>query len=184
MSKQIKLIHGIEFSGAQALKPEFRVDGGSIVLTLSAEDYPEFFQKAVSLLLEPIFFFAELPDAEGEEYETYYLDNCTLPVIKAIIKRYSGILYSDGVLRFGFGSHKTEDEIYMQEYQQLRIYARDAKPFKSLLSSLGYSESPSAKTLWDLISEKCPISGESVECDGVTAADMIENLKDAGLYRA
>lgn len=191
MSKHIKLIHGIDFSGADALRPEFKSDGESLTLTLSAEDYPAFFQKAVGALAEPIFFFAELPDESGiaggstsDEYKTYYLDNCTLPVIKAILKRYGGILYSDGVLRFGFGSHKTGDEIYMQEYQQLSVYSRNISAFKKILSDMGYSENQSAVTLWDIISESSPISGESVECDGETAADMIDNLKELGLYQA
>lgn len=46
MSKQIKLIHGIEFSEADKLKAEFKQDGDSLVLTLSAEDYSAFFPKA------------------------------------------------------------------------------------------------------------------------------------------
>ncbi len=192
MSKQIKLIHGIEFSGADKLKAEFRQDGESLTLALSAEDYPAFFPKAAGALAEPLFFFAELPSGESgitggdaaDEYKTYYLDNCTLPVIKAILKRYGGILYSDGVLRFGFGSHKTGDEVYMQEYQQLSVYSRNISAFKKIFSELGYSENPAALTLWDIISEKSPISGESVDCDGETAADMIDNLKELGLYEA
>ncbi len=191
MSKQIKLIHGIEFSGADKLKAEFRQDGESLTLTLSAEDYPAFFPKAAGALAEPLFFFAELPAEESgitggddDEYKTYYLDNCTLPVIKAILKRYGGILYSDGVLRFGFGSHKTGDEVYMQEYQQLSVYSRNISAFKKIFSELGYYENPNALTLWDVISEDSPISGESVDCDGETAADMIDNLKELGLYEA
>lgn len=188
MSKQIKLIHGIEFSGADKLKAEFRQDGESLVLTLSAEDYSAFFLKASGALAEPLFFFAELPTEESGnaagEYKTYYLDNCTLPVIKAILKRYGGVLYSDGVIRFGFGSHKTGDEVYMQEYQQLSVYSRNISAFKKIVSELGYSENQNAITLWDIISEENPISGESVECDGETAADMIDNLKELGLYEA
>ncbi len=184
MPKQIKLIHGIEFSEADKLKAEFKADGENLTLTLSAEDYPAFFQKAVQALAEPIFFFAELPAAEGEEYKTYYLDNCTLPVIKAILKRYGGILYSDGVLRFGFGSNKGGDEVYMQEYQQLSVYSGNISAFKKIISELGYCENPDALTLWDIISEQSPISGESVECEGETAADMIDNLRELGLYQA
>lgn len=188
MSKQIKLIHGIEFSGADKLKAEFKTDGKSLTTTLSAEDYSAFFPKAAGALLEPLFFFAELPAEESgkdsDEYKTYYLDNCTLPVIRAILKRYGGILYSDGVLRFGFGSHKTDDEVYMQEYQQLSIYSHNISAFRNILSELGYSENPAASTLWDIISEDDPISGESVEFDGKTAADMIDNLRELGLYQA
>lgn len=198
MSKQakpIRLIHGVDFSKSADLKPEFRVsregDSAALTLTLSADDYSAFFPKAAEAFAEPLFFFAELPDEEGGiigddagGYKTYYLDNCTLPVIKAILKRYGGILYSDGVLRFGFGSHKTGDEVYMREYQQLSIYSHNISAFKKILSELGYSENPSALTVWDVISEGSPISGVSVECDGETAADMIENLKEVGMYPA
>lgn len=192
MSKQIKLIHGIEFTGADKLKAEFKADGESLTLTLSAEDYSAFFQKASAALAEPLFFFAELPTDENgafgnnqdDEYKTYYLDNCTLPVIRAILKRYGGILYSDGVIRFGFGSHKTGDEVYMQEYQQLSVYSQNISAFIKIISSLGYAENAAASTLWDVISEDDPISGESVEFNGETAADMIDNLRELGLYQA
>ena len=87
MSK-IKLIHGVSVDDTQALRKEYRLDGETIELTLSAEDYKEFFKQAVRLLPEPVFFFLEIRREDDEEgYERYYLDNCTIPVAEGILDR-------------------------------------------------------------------------------------------------
>ena len=110
MSK-IKLIHGVSVDDTQALRKEYRLDGETIELTLSAEDYKEFFKQAVRLLPEPVFFFLEIPREDDDEgYDTYYLDNCTIPVAEAILDRYGGdTLLGRGYplrLRLAFGRQR------------------------------------------------------------------------------
>ncbi len=181
----IRLIHGVSVKDIKMIGRQYRLLGGTLELTLSAEDYGSFFDKAVGMLKEPVFFFIETPKSpDSEEYETYYLDNCTLPVAKAILKRYSGILYSDGVIRFGFGSHISGDEIYMQEYQLVRIYSDMIPGYEKIVRELGYERNDGTKTIWDVLSDKNVGERESVECDDETYADIIENLSELGMYMA
>ena len=179
-----KLIPGVEIPNTSGVKREYAQSGSNITLNLSAGDYAKFFKSAVDLLSEPVFFFIEIPNEEGEGYETYYLDNCTTPVAKAILKRYGGILFSDGVIRFGFGSHTTEEEIFMQEYQLLSIYSGTPHKFTQLIEKLGYTKTKQLTTTWDILNDENIGKCESVDFEDESYLDIIENLEELGLYKA
>ncbi|MCD7733107.1 MAG: hypothetical protein LUH56_06675 [Oscillospiraceae bacterium] len=176
---EIKLIAGVSV-GADSVRKEYKIEDGRLTLTLSAEDYKSFFRQAIAKFTEPMFFFIEVPDGDSDEYLTYYL-NCTVPVAKAILKRYGGILFSDGVIKFGFGS-EAGDEIYMQEFQRLDIYSNSLSKFEAIVKSLGYKNNPEATTIWDVLSDDNPGMRECVEVDDESFEDIVENLKDVGLY--
>ncbi|MCD7823372.1 MAG: hypothetical protein LUG86_05065 [Oscillospiraceae bacterium] len=175
----IKLIAGVSVN-ADSVKKEYKIDGERLILTLSAEDYKGFFRQAIAKFTEPMFFFIEIPDGDSDEYLTYYL-NCTVPVAKAILKRYGGILFADGIIRFGFGSD-SGDEIYMQEFQHLEIYSTSLSKFEPIVKSLGYKNNPEATTIWDVLSDDTPGMRECVEVDDESFEDIIENLTEVGLY--
>lgn len=181
---KFSLIEGVTLKDCSKILPRYRIGDNNLICALSAADYRAFFAAAVSLLKEPVFFFIEVPEGDGDEYSTYYLDNCTVPVAKAILKRYGDILFSDGIIRFGFGSHKTEDEIFMQEFQQLSIYSVNLLPYEKLMNSLGYSRNDDAPTLWDIIDEQNPGMRECVESEDEGYPEIIENLTALGLYKA
>ncbi len=178
------LIAGVEIPNTSQIKREYCQNQRNITACLSADDYTRFFKGAVQLLSEPVFFFIEIPNEDGESYQTYYLDNCTVPVAKAIIKRYGGILFSDGVIRFGFGSHTAEEEIYMQEYQLLSIYSPNHKKFSQLLEKLGYTKTNELITTWDILNDENIGKCESVDFEDESYIDIIESLEDLGLYKA
>lgn len=181
---KFSLIQGVSLKDYSKVSCEYRIMENNLVCALSSGDYKSFFTQAVAKLKEPVFFFIETPQEENEDYSTYYLDNCTQPVAKAILKRYGDILFSDGIIRFGFGSHKTEDEIYMQEFQQLSVYSKKLTPFEEILVSLGYRRNDSALTLWDIMSEDNPGSRECVECEDEGYPEIIENLTEVGMYKS
>ncbi|MCD7771500.1 MAG: hypothetical protein LUH23_05385 [Oscillospiraceae bacterium] len=177
---EIKLIAGVSVN-ADSLRKEYKIEDSRLTLTLSAEDYKSFFKQTVAKFQEPMFFFIEVPDGDSEEYLNYYL-NCTVPVAKAILKRYGGILFTDGVIRFGFGS-EVGDEIYMQEFQHLDIYSNSLSKFEPIVKSLGYKNNPEAQTIWDVLSDDNPGMRECVEVDDESFEDIIENLTEVGLYQ-
>lgn len=179
----IRLIQGVTVKDLNGVKKEYKIKDSNVILTLSAEDYKSFFTSAVKAMKGPVFFFIEIPDGE-DGYKTYYLDNCTVSVAQAILKRYGEILYADGVIRFGFGSHADEDEIYMQEFQRLCIYSKDAKKYEKIISGLGYLENDGALSIWDILSGDNTGLREAVECDDESYVDIVNNLIDIGMYAA
>lgn len=180
---KFSLIQGVSIKNYSDIQCEYRLSDENIICSLSSADYKSFFMQAVSGLKEPVFFFIEIPEDDSDEYSTYYLDNCTVPVAKAILKRYGDILFSDGIIRFGFGSHSSEDEIYMQDWQQLSVYSKNLSPFEEILRKLGYKRNDSALTLWDIMSEENPGMRECVECEDEGYPEIIENLTALGLYK-
>ncbi len=194
---RFKLFEGINAGGCEKLCSSYKLYNNQIEICCSADDYQKFFSGILNILSEPVFFFTEIPCSDDKElslrscedspyhYELYYLDNCTRKVAKAIVKRYGSILFNDGLIRFGFGSHSTDDEVFSKRFQEISIYSKDGiNDYKSLLDSCGFTETSDLKTLSDLISDENPAECCTVESDGETVFDMIENLKEAGLYFA
>lgn len=180
---EFRLIPGISIPDTSRIKREYKISRGRIYFTISAQDYQGFFSSCVKKLKEPVFFFVEIPDDNGE-YRLYYLDNCTEPVAQAILKRYSGILFGDGVIKYGFGSHAVDDEIYMQEYQTVSIYSKDLAKYEEVLASLGYVKSKDCVLSWDVIDKDNVGECINVEADDESYIDMINNLIDVGMYPA
>lgn len=179
-----KLSEGIRLSAPS--KPcEFfeKTDDGFFVYP-SADKMIKLLSSAADALDEPMFFFLELPDEDENgmlDYSTYYLE-CTKPVAKAIVKRYGELLINDGVSRFGFGSHKSGEEIYFEALQRVYICTSRCGKFSQMISSIGIDEG-AGQTVFDLFDpEKDDLS--LIEIDGETVFDAAENLKSAGLYLA
>ena len=109
-----------------------------------------------------------------------------MEVALAIMKRYGTVLVNDGVSRFGFGSHKNDEEIYFTDYQEFQIYSRNPKKLEKLFDRLGIDVvgEDEVVTLWDLINEDNAGCISCVEADGETVFDIPENLKSEGMYEA
>ena len=162
---------------------------------LSAELIEPFLKRGVKLLPEPHFFFMEVPCTEDEEKElrkpgeeryhrkVYYLDGCTEPVSQAIIKRYGGLLINDGLTRFGFGSNRSNEEIYVLDYQEIQVYAEDLR-FEALFKELVAEKVSKLKTVWDNLTPENVGVCIAVEVEGEQCCDIPERLKKEGMYYA
>lgn len=191
--EEFELILGCRVSGCNGLESSYTITGdGSAVCCITAGKLRRLAEGALKLLKAPVFFFAELPCTETEEADLggglhkniYYLDNCTKEVAEAIIKRYSDLLFSDGLLEWGFGSHPSESEVYFRKYQQVSFFGKDELPaFEKLMEQLSVRKTDNFRSLCDFISQERPAERFSVEADGETIYDMVENLTEAGLYK-
>lgn len=165
-------------------------DSQNITASVSFEKLKALTEKAIDIFKSPIFFFAEIPCTSDEEdalggglhKKIYYLDNCTKDVCHAILKRYGDILFADGLVQFGFGSHKDNSEIFHQKYQVVSIYSVEIEKFQKAFEKLGIEKRDNLVTMWDVISSENPAESLMVEANGETIYDMIENLASAGLY--
>ncbi|MBR4554331.1 MAG: hypothetical protein IKO27_01915 [Ruminococcus sp.] len=170
-------------------------DDGVIDSVLSAELIKPFLYKASAMLEEPHFFFVELPCSEDEEkelrktrsdpfhYKVYYLDGCTAPVTKAIIDRYGDLLINDGLVRFGFGSNKTNEEIYVRDYQQILVYGKTAR-YEKAYTDLGIERKDELRFISDSFSPENCGTCMAVEIEGEQCPDIVENLSREGMYYA
>lgn len=182
---------GIFINDAKGCFSCYSVSQDSITASISCEHLKSLTENVVKKLRAPVFFFAEIPCNEQEEKalggglhkSIYYLDNCTTEVALAIIKRYQNLLFSDGLLQFGFGSHVDNSEIFHQKYQVVSIYSPDITGFEKVFCELNIKKTPEVFSLWDKISPDNPGECVAVESEGETIFDMINNLSDVGLYK-
>lgn len=189
--KEFVIKEGVDIQNSQGVMCGFsRIDEVNLIASVSFEKLKRLFSLALDAMKSPIFFFVEVPCTEQEESKLggglhkniYYLDNCTKDVCHAIIKRYGDLLFADGLVEFGFGSHKDNSEIYARKYQVINAYSPDISAFERVFEKSGIEENDSLVTLWDLISEDNPGECCMVEVNSENIYDMIENLTDAGLY--
>ena len=189
-----ELIQGVDVTDLSGINSAYLAGEGYIDAVLSAELIRPTIEALLKLLDEPHFFYLELPCDEKKENElrktkrdplhidVYYLDNCTREVSLAILDRYGELLINDGLVRFGFGSHKTNEEINVLKYQQLVVYG-DGK-YAAAFDGLGVKASDELRTMWDNFTPDTPGTCMSVEIEGEKIYDLPELLKDAGMYFA
>lgn len=190
-----ELVHGVDVSDCENVHSAYRIDENGIYAVLSAELIADTVSALVEKLVEPVFFFLEIPCSPEQEkslrknknspyhYYVYYLDNCTIPVTKAIMDRYGELLVNDGVSRFGFGSHSDGEEIYCRNYQTISIYGKVDK-FKTVFDKRNIPLEKDIITLWDVFSESNTGTCSTVEINGETVTDIVLNLKSEGMYLA
>ena len=182
-NKDFVLCQGVSLRSTGKVVSAFSVSGENISGVLSAEKMIPAAKAFIGAAAEPVFFFLELPEQDGEGYEVYYLDNCTRKVAYAVIERFGELLANDGVCRFGFGSNSTDEEIYFEDYQEFTAYVKSPEKLAKSLAELGAEQTDGCETLWDQLSDDNVGCLSAVELDGETVFDIPEALSDAGMYK-
>ncbi|MBR6045518.1 MAG: hypothetical protein IKP47_07790 [Ruminococcus sp.] len=190
-----QLVQGVSADDLDGICSAYTVTDDYLDSVVSAELIRPVLEGVLDKLEEPHFFFVEIPCTEAEEKQlrkfesdpthrkVYYLDGCTREVSFAILKRYGELLINDGLTRFGFGSNKTNDEVYVMDYQQIRIFGM-TRFFEPVFRKLGVPETDELRTLWDNFSPEHPGVSSSIEVEGERCEDIVENLSDEGMYYA
>lgn len=183
MDNKFVLCQGVSLRTVGDVRSAFSAEGENIRGILSAELLIPAAKAFIKVIKEPIFFFIELPAETSDKYEVYYLDNCTKPVVDAIIKRYGELLANDGICRFGFGSNSTDEEIYFEDYQEFSAYVKRPEALCKALEKLGVKHGESYPTLWEQFSDDNVGCLSPVELDGESVYDIPIALEQAGMYK-
>ncbi|MCR5540342.1 MAG: hypothetical protein K6F71_05905 [Ruminococcus sp.] len=175
---------GVSAPAAKDLESGYKYEDGSFTGIISAELMAGLAEGFIDMADEPVFFLLELPRDDSEEYDVYYLDNCTKAVARAIMKRYGELLIQDGLSRFGFGSNKTEEELYFMDYQEFMLYTPKKDKAEKLLKKLGIAKTDAPCSMWNTFTEEQQGSLSAVELEGETVFDIPEALEEVGMYLA
>ena len=190
-----QLVQGVSVEDYSGIHSAYSVDKNSIYAEISGEKIYPLVCDLIKCLDQPVFFFIEYPCRQDKEdklrkseiaplhFDLYYLDNCTIPVALAIMKRYGQLLINDGLCRFGFGAHETGEEIYCMKYQVISVYG-DTDKFSKAFEKNKIPKHKNVKTLWDTFSDEHPGLSSAVEINGENIYTILENLKPEGLYLA
>ena len=202
-----QMIKGASIPDASSLKEEYIVSGKRLTANVSAEHILPVFEAFLRQMREnePLYLFIEVPcklpeeqrlndpskmtDQSVEEFhrDVYYLDGLYQEQMLMLLQSGVGeLLIHDGLTHFGFGSLESQTELGKYKYNVLIGYAQK-EPVDQLCTIFDAFDmpcSPAITTAWDLFSKNSPGDSYRYEFNGKNAYDLIEEMKELGLYKA
>lgn len=167
-----------------------------LMANVHAEKILEVFQHFIVIHDEPLFFILELPVSIDREKvianniikeshkDVYYIDGCSREECLALLIRYGDLLVNDGLSKFGFGGHKSHDEIMLDSYNVVTIYSKELSKFNDFFESHNIQFVEELVTAWKTFSKTSPGISEIYESNGKTVYDLPGELDEWGIYLA
>ena len=167
-----------------------------LMANVHEEKILEVFQHFIAIHDEPLFFILELPVSIDREKviekniinelhkDVYYIDNCSREECLVLLIRYGDLLVNDGLSKFGFGGHKSHDEIMLDSYNVVTIYSKELSKFYDFFEPHNIQFVEELVTAWETFSETSPGISEIYESNGKTVYDLPEELAEWGIYLA
>ena len=167
-----------------------------LMANVHSEKILEVFQHFIAIHDEPLFFILELPVSIDREkviakniineshMDVYYIDGCSIEECLVLLIRYGDLLVNDGLSKFGFGGHKSHDEIMLDSYNVVAIYSKELSKFNDFFEPHNIQFVEELVTAWETFSETSPGISEIYESNGKTVYDLPEELAEWGIYLA
>ena len=167
-----------------------------LMANVHAEKILEVFQHFIVIHDEPLFFILELLVSIDREKviakniikeshkDVYYIDGCSREECLALLIRYGDLLINDGLSQFGFGGHKSHDEIMLDSYNVVTIYSKELSKFNDFFEPHNIQFVEELVTAWKTFSKTSPGISEIYECNGKTVYDLPTELSEWGIYLA
>lgn len=165
----------------------------SIIANISDGNLEEVIRLFIDYIKEPCFFFIEVPLNEMDEKKLrkkdtdpfhqveYFIDNIDKATCFSILNKHGEGLINDGLISFGFASHSTNDEIYIQKYNVVHFYSdSNLNDIENILNNKGIYETTTFITAWDTFTDSHP--GKSVRCDNFDTNEFIKEYEELGIY--
>ena len=167
-----------------------------LMANVHAEKILEVFQHFIVIHDEPLFFILELPVSIDREkviekniinelhMDVYYIDDCSIEECLVLLIRYGDLLVNDGLSKFGFGGHKSHDEIMLDSYNVVTIYSKELSKFNDFFEPHNIQFVEELVTASETFSETSPGISEIYESNGKTVYDLPIELAEWGIYLA
>ena len=167
-----------------------------LMANVHSEKILEVFQHFIAIHDEPLFFILELPVSIDREkviakniineshMDVYYIDGCSIEECLVLLIRYGDLLVNDGLSKFGFGGHKSHDEIMLDSYNVMTIYSKELSKFNDFFEPHNIQFVEELVTAWKTFSKTSPGISEIYECNGKTVYDLPEELAEWRIYLA
>ncbi|HEU6191461.1 TPA: hypothetical protein VVR97_002180 [Streptococcus pneumoniae] len=193
----LNLVKGHRVSLVENLFESFtKLTEHHLMANVHAETILEVFQHFIAIHDEPLFFILELPVSIDREKviakniikeshkDVYYIDGCSREECLALLIRYGDLLVNDGLSKFGFGGHKSHDEIMLDSYNVVTIYSKELSKFNDFFEPHNIQFVEELVTAWKTFSKTSPGISEIYESNGKTVYDLPEELAEWGIYLA
>ena len=193
----LNLVKGHRVSLVENLFESFtKLTEHHLMANVHAEKILEVFQHFIVIHDEPLFFILELPVSIDREKviakniikeshkDVYYIDGCSREECLALLIRYGDLLVNDGLSKFGFGGHKSHDEIMLDSYNVVTIYSKELSKFNDFFEAHNIQFVEELVIAWKTFSKTSPGISEIYESNGKTVYDLPEELAEWGIYLA
>ena len=193
----LNLVKGHRVSLVENLFESFtKLTEHHLMANVHAEKILEIFQHFIVIHDEPLFFILELPVSIDREKviakniikeshkDVYYIDGCSREECLALLIRYGDLLVNDGLSKFGFGGHKSHDEIMLDSYNVVTIYSKELSKFNDFFEPHNIQFVEELVTAWKTFSKTSPGIYEIYESNGKTVYDLPTELAEWGIYLA
>ena len=193
----LNLVKGHRVSLVENLFESFtKLTEHHLMANVHAEKILEVFQHFIVIHDEPLFFILELPVSIDREKviakniikeshkDVYYIDGCSREECLALLIRYGDLLINDGLSKFGFGGHKSHDEIMLDSYNVVTIYSKELSSFNDFFEPYNIQFVEELVTAWKTFSKTSPGISEIYESNGKTVYDLPTELSEWGIYLA
>ena len=191
----LNLVKGHQVSLVESLFESFtKLTEHHLTANVHAEKILEVFQHFIVMHDEPLFFILELPVSIDREKviakniikeshkDVYYIDGCSREDCLALLIRYGDLLINDGLSKFGFGGHKSHDEIMLDSYNVVTIYSKELSKFNDFFEPHNIQFVEELVTAWGTFSKTSPGISEIYESNGKTVYDLPVELAEWGIY--
>ena len=191
----LNLVKGHQVSLVENLFESFtKLTEHHLMANVHAEKILEVFQHFIVIHDEPLFFILELPVSIDREKviakniikeshkDVYYIDGCSREECLALLIRYGDLLVNDGLSKFGFGGHKSHDEIMLDSYNVVTIYSKELSKFNDFFEPHNIQFVEELVTAWKTFSKTSPGISEIYESNGKTVYDLPVELAEWGIY--
>lgn len=196
------LIKGAKINENIALKEEYEINGNWIYANISAENIRRIINQFIEIENTELFcLFIEIPANMTDENvirktedgycvtekmhkDIYYLDDISAKDLNELLNVFEDILINDGLSSFGVLSQKG-NEIGKYKYNVMGAYSdgEDLSPIIEAFYNVKIPRTDKLVTAWDYFTQDNPGESELYKKDGKTIYDVVETLKEVGMYK-
>jgi hypothetical protein len=192
----LKMIKGCRVHNPTILYEGYEQIYSGFVANVDADKIRILFENFVKLHNELCFIILEVPTNAKEETallsdgtsplhkDVYYIDGLTPARAVEFLDVFGEWLIHDGMSSFGIGVHSGANEIVKGKYNVVTVYTQDKRKYDGFFETLGIWQASELKTAWDYFTSDTPGDSFLYTYKGKNIYDLIEHLKQYGLYFA
>ena len=192
----LKMIKGCSVHNSTILYEGYEQIDSGFVANVDADKIQILFDHFIKLHNELCFIILEVPTNANEEIaflsdgtsplhkDVYYIDGLTPARAAEFLNVFGEWLIHDGMSSFGIGIHSGANEIVTGKYNVVTVYTQDKQKYDGFFESLGIRQTSDLKTAWDYFTSDTPGNSCLYTYKDKTIYDLIDYLKQYGLYFA
>lgn len=192
----LNMVKGCRINDPSLLYEGYEPTDSGFMANVNADKLQSVFESFILLHNEYCFVILEVPTNAKEESaltsggtqpfhkDVYYLDGLSPERAVAFLRVYGEWLVHDGMSSFGIGIHSGANEIVLDKYNVVTVYTKTPQKYSGFFEAQGIYEVRDLKTAWDYFTHDKPGDTFLYEYKGKNIYDLVEHLKQYGLYFA